>query len=86
MRQEMPKKSRFALKIKLLLSSIVVFAAVSCGKPAEPPKLAAEKESSPVVESPLSKAVVQGNLDEIISLLDSDTADNAKAANDPNWN
>ena len=26
------------------------------------------------------------DIDQVISLLDSDTADNAKAANDPNWN
>lgn len=29
---------------------------------------------------------VDMDIDQVISLLDSDTADNAKAANDPNWN
>ena len=80
MRQQPSAKSRYALKIKLLLSIVAVAAVVSCGKPADPAKLAAEKDNSPVVESPLSKAVIQGDLTEITGLLDSGADINARDA------
>ena len=63
-----------------MLSIVAVAAVVSSGKPADPAKLAAEKDNSPVVESPLSKAVIQGDLTEITGLIDSGADINARDA------
>lgn len=79
MRQQPSAKSRYALKIKLLLSIVAVAAVVSCGKPADPGANQQQRTVSGC-RIPLSKAVIQGDLTEITGLLDSGADINARDA------
>ena len=76
-RHELFKNS---FKFKLLAAVFVVISAISCGKPGDPAQQGADKENSPVVEPPLSRAVIHGDLTEITSLLNSGADINAKDA------